>query len=121
MNSQDSTILYLLSADLFFPSRIQSTASALGLKTQLLTRADSLPELPQGGHLILDMEVPNLDFPQLQQSIEDNHLQCIGYAPHVKTELFQAGKSSGMSKIYTRGQFTEALPEILQTFVSAQE
>lgn len=113
MNATDPPELFLLSSDLFFPSRIQSTARSLGIKTQLYSKASDLTQIPDEAHLILDMELPNLDFAALESAIAEKRIHAIGYAPHVKIDLIRGGQSAGMSKIYTRGQFTESLADIL--------
>ena len=68
--------------------------------------------------LIVDLQSDNLDLNVLVELTADKSMEVIGYAQHVREELLQHAADCGIPEILTRGQFTHAIPEIVQRVLS---
>lgn len=111
--SEVSTAL-LVTSDLFFSSQIEGIARAAGVTLRIAS------DLPDPGEelgeelLILDLELPTLDFDELARLVQTHELRTVGYGSHVKTHLFDAAKQSGIEHLVSRGQLRDRLPEFLR-------
>jgi CheY-like chemotaxis protein len=106
--------------DMFFASRIRSTAEALGrhillVKTaaDLLRQAESIsPAL-----IILDLNSERLDpiksIEELKSRAELSGLPIIGFLSHVQTDLKKSAEEAGCDYVMPRSAFTQRLPELL--------
>jgi len=111
--NQSQKQLVLISRDLFFFSNIQFSAKSLGADASLLNGLSKMKDHSEATCVLIDLELPGLDFNELKKMNDQAGVTIIGYAPHVKTDLFDAAKNSGLSRLYSRGQLNSSTSEIL--------
>ena len=111
----DSPTLQFLSVDLFFQSRVEGHCRACGFSMQQINRLDRIgpPETIRG--LIVDLELPGLDFVRLGEILTANQIPALGYGSHVKTHLFEAAREAGIENLFSRGEIDARGAEILQS------
>jgi len=114
----DSPVLQFLSADLFFQSRLQGHCTACGFKLQQIGRLDQLGSSETIRGLIVDLELPGLEFKRLGEVLAERQVSAIGYGSHVKTHLFDAAREAGMEHLYSRGEIDARGTEILKDIFS---
>jgi hypothetical protein len=114
----DSPTLQFLSFDLFFQSRLQGHCAANGYRLQQINRLDQInsPETIRG--LIVDLELPGLDFVRLGEILIENQLPALAYGSHVKTHLFEAAREAGIEHRFSRGEIDARGVEILKSLFS---
>ena len=109
--------LILMTSDLFFASKIQGTAKLCNLILTVIQQLPGEEEFPAQSIFIIDLESAHLHFEALKTFLDSSSLQAIGYAPHVKKELFESGRDAGINQIYSRGQISRDLGTILSNLI----
>ena len=115
LDSSNNAQLVLLTTDLFFTSKIQGPATHLGFRVKIVSSQPGLDsfDLNQLAGVIVDLELPGLDFARLSETIHTHAVKFIGYGSHVKTNLFDSAREAGIGLLYSRGEISSKLPEIL--------
>ncbi len=107
----------LISADLFFTSKVTGTAHALGLRVEAVDDiASAVSRLPAGdvGCVLLDLAAARVSVADLIAAIPDSaRVPVIAFGSHVNTELLESARSAG-AEVMPRSQFSASLPEILR-------
>jgi DNA-binding NarL/FixJ family response regulator len=107
--------------DLFFRSKVRTTAKHLGIDIQFAATADEL--LAQAKSLkptlvIFDLNSAKMDaigaIAALKADAETSGLRAIGFASHVHTELIAAARQAGADDVLPRSAFAGRLADILQ-------
>ena len=132
--------LVLVSRDLFFVSKIQGTAHALGIEVRVASDAAALGRcfgvrsdgdgtnpskhshanapLPRG--VLIDLELNSFSagaILPLLRSYEVEHsckIATLAFGPHVHTDLLEAAQAAGCDQVMPRSKFSARLPELLQ-------
>lgn len=104
----------LITRDLFFSSQIEGLARSAGVALQIApciteTQADLDCDL-----IILDLELPAIDFAELAELLNTNDVHSVGYGSHVKTDLFDAAGRAGIEHLVARGRLHEHLQDLLR-------
>lgn len=102
----------LVTGDLFFSSQIEGVARSAGVTLDIsshLPDADGELGLDM---LIVDLELAGLDCDELARLLHKHELPAVGYASHVKTHLFEAGKKAGIEHLVVRGGLRDRLREL---------
>lgn len=115
-NKQPRLVLAFV-ADLIFQSKIAGTAAQLGVPVQCVRTVEQCRRnLGLATTLMVDMTVSEpglLDF--LAEAVRTNpQLITIAFFPHVESGIARAARDAGVSKVLTRSQFSEQLPELLK-------
>lgn len=112
--------LLLVADDLFFSSRIESAAKALGAK---LTKVRKLEELR--GRIertapdlaIMDLASKTIDveraFAEIRSSAGGEGVFCVGYLPHVERELAEGFRKKGVDLVVARSRFSREMGDII--------
>lgn len=104
----------LVTRDLMFSSQIEGLARSAGVTLQIASGlSDSFADL-DCDLLILDLELPTLDFEELAERLKTLELPTVGYASHVKTHLFDSGRQAGIDYLVARGGLRERLQELFR-------
>ncbi|MDB4638032.1 hypothetical protein OAF24_03945 [bacterium] len=111
--NQPEKQLVLISRDLFFFSNIQFIAKSLRAEASLVNGLSQMNDHPGATCILVDLELPGLDFNALENIHDQSKVTIIGYAPHVKTDLFDAARKVGVTRLYSRGQLNRSTSEIL--------
>jgi DNA-binding NarL/FixJ family response regulator len=107
--------------DLFFRSKVRTTAKHLGIDIQFAATADEL--IAQAKSLrptlvIFDLNSSKMDaiaaIGALKADADTSALRAIGFASHVHTELIAAARHAGADDVLPRSAFAGRLAEILQ-------
>lgn len=113
---------FLLSADLFFSSKITGTADMLGMKVRVIGRAEAVPAAIAESNvrfLIVDLSLSGLNIGELTAAIPaESRPEIIAYDAHVRTDQLAAAKAAGCDAVLSRGQLDAQLPQILGRFVA---
>jgi DNA-binding NarL/FixJ family response regulator len=118
----DRAVAILASVDdLFFRSKVRTTARHLGIDMQFAGTADEL--LAQAKSLkptlvIFDLNSAKMDavatIAALKADADTSGLRAIGFASHVHTDLIAAARKAGADDVLPRSAFAGRLAEILQ-------
>ena len=107
--------------DLFFRSKVRTTAKHLGLEITFAATADELVAQAlalQPTLVIFDLNSQKMDaiaaIAALKADSATSALRAIGFASHVHTDLIAAAKRAGADEVLPRSAFAGRLAEILQ-------
>jgi len=108
----------LVSKDLFFTSRVTSTASTLGTRVRVAGTVEQAAELLKDSRcvcLMLDLATPNaLPADVMAETVASDELRTIAFGAHVHTALLERATAAGFDQVITKGRFTAELPAILR-------
>lgn len=115
-------MIILLTRDLFFGSKVTSTANSLGLVAKLCGSREQLQSLLTTGEvhgvmLDLSSDLTPADVRSLLPS--DVNIRCLAFGPHVDTERLAAAKAAGFDDVLPRSRFSADLPHILLDYKSS--
>ena len=113
--SQPADVL-ILCKDLMLSSQIHGAVQRAGRQGRTCLSIDGcLKQLAAGpvAWLIVDLETPDLDPVQIRSAAGEN-CRVIGYAPHVREELFEAAEAAGWTAALTRGQAVRKVESLLR-------
>lgn len=116
----------LVSRDLFFVSKITGTASALGLRMDVVsdgaTAKDKVHEISPTC-LILDLADPALDPAEVLTAIPSSSTRpfVIAFGSHVATARLETARQAGCDLVLPRSRFSTELAEILKTHALHRE
>ena len=118
----DRSVAILASVDdLFFRSKVRTTAKHLGIEIQFAATADELiaqAKSLQPTLVIFDLNSSRMDaieaIAALKADGATSDLRAIGFASHVHTELIAAARKAGADDVLPRSAFAGRLAEILQ-------
>ena len=108
-----------LTKDLLFSSQVTSAASVCGLDISVVSGVEALMARVESGdvHLVLlDYGTPHLDLLDLVPRIRATSAEAISivaFGPHVNVAGLAAARQAGCDGVYTRGQFSRQLVDIL--------
>jgi len=108
-------LVWMLSGDLMFSSRVKATAQRNGLDFQI---SGSLPPAPltRIRYVILDLSTRS----GLIETISENvqrlcpQAELIAYGPHVHVGKLKAARQAGIARVLTNGQFDAQMAELLR-------
>ncbi len=118
----DPSVAILASVDdLFFRSKVRTTAKHLGIDIQFAATAEELvaqAKSVQPTLVIFDLNSSKMDaistIAALKADPGTADLRAIGFASHVHTELIAAARAAGADEVLPRSAFAGRLAEILQ-------
>lgn len=121
--------------DLLFATKVRSTAEALDVVSRPVRNAEMLQKrldrVDDGKPndavraLFIDLEAPVeggdvMDLIRMAKAPrsegESSPVEVIAFASHVAVELLQAAPKAGANGVFTRGAFTQQLPELLAKY-----
>ncbi|MBX3436758.1 MAG: hypothetical protein KF861_04645 [Planctomycetaceae bacterium] len=106
----------LVSADLFFGSRVRSSVEAAGHTLDVAVAGPIAAEKLTAGTyrlVVIDLETPRLAIGDLlSQRNEALRPVFVAYAPHVKSVLLNVAREAGCDAVLTRGQFDSQLKDL---------
>ncbi|MGA3325327.1 MAG: response regulator [Terriglobia bacterium] len=111
--------------DLFFLAKIRETAKAVGVTVVMndLRRGSAAIAEAQPQAIILDLnsrELPAVDWIRaLKADPATRSIRIVGFVSHVQEELISAARAAGCDSIMARSAFTQRLPDLLRSLVSA--
>lgn len=126
IRSEDCVHVLYLTRDLFFSTKISSTARQHGISVQVIgsieqlqTRLDSDPV----GAVLVDLEHPDAEPTGLLNRIRSTARPppAIAYGPHVKESLLAAAQNAGFDRVLSRGQFDQQILQLLQDLLSQEK
>ena len=107
--------------DLFFRSKVRTTAKHLGIEIQFVATGDDMVAQAaalQPTLIIFDLNSQKMDaiatIAALKADAATSGLRAIGFASHVHTALIAAAKAAGADEVLPRSAFAGHLAEILQ-------
>ena len=108
--------------DLFFRSKVRTTAKHLGIDIQFAATAEELvaqAKSLQPTLVIFDLNSSKMDpistIQALKADAGTSQLRALAFASHVHTELIAAARRAGADDVLPRSAFAGRLAEILQT------
>lgn len=104
----------LVTRDLFFSSQIEGAVRSAGVMLKISSRLPDADAELGLDMLIVDLELPGLDFDELSLLLQTHELPAVGYGSHVKTHLFEAGQKAGIEHLVARGGLQDRLRELLR-------
>lgn len=102
--------------DLFFSTQLHGAAKKAGLtaKTALSpSQAVQLLGTETFAWTVVDLELPQLDLPEMCRTAKGAGSRVVAFGPHVHETLLKQAKESGCDVVLTRGQASAALDEVL--------
>lgn len=104
--------------DLFFRTRIESTATLVGASAQYATLDESLERcrIDPPDRLILDLHAPGdpLGLVKALRAAERTRgIEVVGFYSHVDQQMRTAALEAGVDRVMPRSAFTSRLAEIL--------
>jgi DNA-binding NarL/FixJ family response regulator len=107
--------------DLFFRSKVRTTAKHLGIEITFAATADEMvaqAKSLQPTLVIFDLNSQKMDaiatIAALKADAATADLRALGFASHVHTELIAAARKAGADDVLPRSAFAGRLAEILQ-------
>ena len=119
-----ATIVALVE-DLFFLAKIRETAKAVGVTvvTNDARRGSAAIAEAQPQAIILDLNsrgLPAVDWIRaLKSDPATRPIRIVGFVSHVQEELISAARAAGCDSVMARSAFTQQLPDLLRSLVSA--
>jgi DNA-binding NarL/FixJ family response regulator len=118
----DRSVAILASVDdLFFRSKVRTTAKHLGIEITFAATADEIvaqAKSLQPTLVIFDLNSQKMDaiatIAALKSDRDTSALRALGFASHVHTELIAAARKAGADEVLPRSAFAGRLAEILQ-------
>lgn len=109
-------VTVVLCNDLFFQSKIETTASLLGKPVKIISDKEALASaLKENTNLIIWDLNAGFNLVDTAKLIKENSkAKVIAYVSHVQTEVIKKAKELGIDEIMPRSAFTIKLPQILQ-------
>jgi DNA-binding NarL/FixJ family response regulator len=107
----------LVSRDLFFASKVTGLAAAQGHRIVMDGDATQAARHAAAGCrcVIVDLSTPGLSLAELVASLPvEPRPRVIAYDAHVNEQRLSEARAAGCDAVYTRGQFSGALPAILR-------
>lgn len=109
----------LLSANLFFASKVTGTAQALGYQVDLVAKPEMVAECVASGAyrcLFIDLGTPGLQIGELIAALPaEAPLRRLAFGPHVETALFEAARAAGCDEVLPHSRFSGQLPQLLRS------
>lgn len=112
--------VHILVDDLFFSSKIASTADSCGVSVQFAKTKDALIERVKSespGLIIVDLNgsetQPLETIQELKSDPELCSMPILGFLSHVQTELKEKALSAGCNIVIPRSVFSQKLAQIL--------
>lgn len=116
----------VLVSDLFFQTRIQEAARALGVSMEIFSSGPVLLERARTESpalLIVDLNAasaqPVETIAALKADSALRSLPVVAYLSHVQVELERAARAAGTDIVLARSKFTRELPELLRRYALA--
>lgn len=107
--------------DVFFSSKIESTAKHLGIVMIKVKNHDEFRDNIEGKTVdlvIIDLASKKIDaeevFTELRNSPEHKKVFCIGYLPHVERELADKFREKGVDLVIPRSRFSREMSKIIE-------
>ena len=115
----------IVCSDLIFTSKVAGTAQMLGMNCQTVmsgAKAESvLAESDDFTGMVIDLNTPGLILESLVGSAPaELKARTVAFGPHVDVDKLKLAKEVGCAAVFTRGQFTSELPQILKQIVAAE-
>jgi CheY-like chemotaxis protein len=110
--------LLVIVPDLFFWTRIESTAASLGADARYATLDEAIERcrIEPPDRLILDLHAPGDPLGLVRAIRADartSSIEVVGFYSHVDQGLRAAALEAGVNRVMPRSAFTARLPEIL--------
>ncbi len=119
-------VVYLI-RDMLFSSKLRETAKQLGVTIAAAPTPAALVEAARGARMmIVDLRLPGVmdAISALQAQKSDpafaNLGECIGFIDHEKTDVMDAAKAGGCTRVLTKGEFARKLPALLADLAPAK-
>ncbi len=107
----------LVSSDLFFTSKVTSTAQALGLRVDSVDDpAAAVTRLQAGGIacVFVDLAAPQASVDAVMAALPPaSRVPVIAFGSHVATDILDSARDAG-AEVMPRSQFSATLPDILK-------
>jgi CheY-like chemotaxis protein len=109
--------------DLFFRSKIDATARHLNVPVHFADLG-GLPEACRKGDtaaVLLELSsngAPLEAVRKIRENEQTRELPVIGFLSHVDRELAEKAKTSGVTQVMPRSQFSETLPDLLMDLLA---
>lgn len=105
----------LLTTDYFFWSKVEGTAKALGVATQLAKTLADIQSLlvsdTQIHQILIDLRHP--EFLAAIQLCVEKKIPTVGFVSHMDSETITAARAAGCSTVMPKSQFSAQLSQIL--------
>lgn len=106
----------LVADDVFFSSKIESTAKSLEISVVKVKNHEELQDKIEGKTVdlvIIDLASKKIDadevFTEFKNSPEHKKVFCIGYLPHVERELADKFKKKGVNLVIPKSKFSREM------------
>lgn len=122
MNTSDSPSFGLLvTRDLFFGSKVTSTANELGLRVELVDSAEKALDRVSTGQcrlVIVDLALPGIALANLMSQLpHEDRPKVIAFGAHVLTAALDEARAAGCDDVMPRSKFSATLPALLQHYL----
>ena len=117
----------IVADDMFFSSKIESTAKNLDIGTVKVKNHESLLDKIEGKTIdlvIIDLASRKIDaekvFAELKNSKKYGKVFCIGYLPHVERELAGKFREKEVDLVIPRSKFSREMSTIIEEHMKPQ-
>ena len=105
--------------DLFFMTKISSTAGALGVPVEVVRTLDELSERltdRRGALVLIDLEADGVVAAEAIRLCKQaaHRRRIVAFGPHVRTDLITAAREAGADEVLARSAFVARLPALLK-------
>lgn len=116
----DSKKLLVICSDLFFTSKITSTAKEFGIPYQVVfAKPTSLAKNCEGEYLFAILDLESSDFP-VQEILDAGtfgpETPVLAFGSHVNVDRLNEAKNAGCQDVMPRSRFSAELPQLLQQY-----
>lgn len=111
----EAATILLGCADLFFASRIETTARQLGFRVERLPAAPTDDAPPSSVLAIVDLDDRGEPLAWIRRlRAQGEGYPIVAFVRHDESERIRQGREAGASRILSRGAFSQKLPDLLQ-------
>lgn len=122
------TVALAVASDLFFVTKLRTTANLLGVNLGIVTSAHELVERVAREHpavVFVDLNEEKFDpfdaITALRAKPWGATVPLVGFFSHVQVELKRRAEKAGATLVLPRSAFTERLPDLLQGNLAGKE
>lgn len=116
----DPPAALLISRDLFFSSKVTSTADALGIRVQVVGDSEAAARLAgeeQFRCVFIDLADAGLDVSAFFRELKSQRaIPVVAFGSHVATARLQEARDAGCTDVMPRSRFSASLPELLRQY-----
>lgn len=107
-------LIYCLTTDLFYRSKIEGTAKACGVTVEMVPSVDDFRQLCPTPPTIMLLDLHHPDALNILGLCKERVISTIGFAAHTDTATLTSARAAGCQLVLPKSAFFQRLPSLLR-------